>query len=99
MNAGSVNNKAHASSDQGASADGKLSIPAFGFTSGGSFVVGDLTVGALGQAVGKNVYFWGSQWWKNNQLSGGTGPAAFKGFQDSLATPVCGINWTSRPGN
>ena len=66
---------------------------------GSSFVVGDLTVGPIGQAVGKAVTFWGAQWWKLNSLSGGSGPAAFKGFQDDPSTPSCGVNWTSRPGN
>jgi hypothetical protein len=69
------------------------------FAAGGNFVVGDLTVGPMSQAVGKSVNFWGSQWWKNNSLTGGTGPAAFKGFEDSLAQPQCGVNWTTDPGN
>ena len=99
MQGGSVSNIADASSNQGARAEAKLRIPAFGLSAGGSFVVGDLTVGSIGQAMGKSVYFWGSQWWKNNSLSGGTGPAAFKGFQDSPAKPVCGVKWTSKPGN
>jgi len=69
------------------------------FPVGGTFVVGDLSVGPVDQSVGKSVNFWGAQWWKNNSLSGGTGPAAFKGFEDSPATPTCGDNWTARTGN
>jgi hypothetical protein len=69
------------------------------FPVGGTFVVGDLTVGPVAQSVGKSVNFWGSQWWKNNTLTGGNGPAAFKGFEDSPATPTCGDNWTARTGN
>jgi len=45
------------------------------------------------------VYFWGSQWSKNNPMSGGSGPNAFKGFEDGTSQPTCGGLWTSRPGN
>jgi hypothetical protein len=49
----------------------------FTYTRGGSFVVGDssagpLTVGAIG--AGNAVSFWGAQWAKANDLSGGTAP-------------------------
>ena len=54
---------------------------------------------AMTQAVGKAVTFWGAQWWKLNSLSGGDGPAEFKGFENSPAMPTCGDNWTTRPGN
>jgi len=98
--AGSVKNTATASSSQAPDATAKLSIPTVSvFTAGGTFVVGDLTVGPLSGAIGKSVTFWGAQWWKLNSLSGGTGPAAFKGFEDAPATPVCGVPWTARPGN
>jgi hypothetical protein len=69
------------------------------FPVGGTFVVGDLTVGPVAQSLGKSVDFWGAQWWKLNALSGGDGPAEFKGFEDSPAMPACGDNWTTRPGN
>jgi hypothetical protein len=98
--AGSVKNLATASSTEAANVTASLSIPTVNvFTAGGTFVVGDLTVGPLNHAVGESVTFWGAQWWKLNSLSGGTGPAAFKGFEDSPSTPVCGVPWTSRPGN
>jgi hypothetical protein len=99
LNSGHVNNTAVASSTEAANATDNLSIPVAVFASGGNFVVGDLTVGPLGQAVGKSVTFWGAQWWKLNALTAGDGPAAFKGFQDAPDTPVCGINWTAKPGN
>jgi hypothetical protein len=35
----------------------------------------------------------------NNSLSAGPAPASFKGFQDSSATPACGVNWSTDPGN
>ena len=47
-----------------------------------NFVVGD------GNAtLGTHVTFWGAQWWKLNSLSGGTAPAAFKGFANELPKP------------
>ena len=99
LNSGHVNNTAVASSVEAADVTDSLSIPVAVFANGGNFVVGDLTVGPMGQAIGKSVTFWGAQWWKLNQLSGGTGPAAFKGFQDAPDTPACGVNWTAKPGN
>ena len=61
----------------------------------GQFVIGDLV--PINQ--GNTVYFWGSQWRQNNPISGGTAPAAFKGFQDSPEMISCGDTWSSRPGN
>ena len=40
----------------------------------GPFVIGDQNV-----QVGSQVTFWGAQWWKDNPLSTGLAPAAFKG--------------------
>lgn len=62
----------------------------------GNFVIGDQNA-----AVGEHVTFWGAQWWKLNSLSGGTAPAAFKGFADEVAAavPRCGESWTTDPGN
>jgi hypothetical protein len=60
----------------------------------GFFVIGD------GNAiVGNHVYFWGSQWAKNNIVSGGPAPSAFKGFAESVQPPPCGGIWTAQPGN
>jgi hypothetical protein len=61
---------------------------------GGSFVIGDKEA-----AVGTGVTFWGAQWAKINAMSGGSGPAAFKGFAGSSATPACGTAWGADPGN
>jgi len=65
----------------------------------GSFVIGDATVAAASPTTSVN--WWGSKWWKNNSLSGGTAPAAFKGFADTLSTKpaACGGSWTTDPGN
>jgi streptogramin lyase len=67
----------------------------FAFVSGGMFVVGD------GRAqVGGSVTFWSSKWADSNPMSGGSGPASFKGFATTM-TPAaaCGGTWTSTGGN
>lgn len=58
------------------------------------FVVGDLN-----SAVGTHVTYWGAQWQKLNGLSGGSAPAAFKGYQDSPGGDTTAAAWTTRPGN
>jgi hypothetical protein len=60
----------------------------------GFFVVGDLSA-----TVGSRVEFWGAQWWKDNSLSGGHAPAAFKGFADTVNDPICPSAWSTDPGN
>lgn len=61
----------------------------------GNFVIGDENA-----TVGTTVTFWGAQWWKDNALSGGAAPAAFKGFANSFQSPpVCGAPWSTDPGN
>jgi hypothetical protein len=59
----------------------------------GPFVIGDQNA-----AIGSQVTFWGAQWWKDNPLSTGLAPAAFKGFVDRGAA-ICGQEWTTDPGN
>jgi hypothetical protein len=59
----------------------------------GAFVIGDQSA-----VVGNDVTFWGAQWWKDDSLSGGTAPAAFKGFAVT-AIPQCGQPWSTDPGN
>jgi large repetitive protein len=71
----------------------------FAYANGGNFVVGDQTVGSLDKATGLQVTFWGAQWAKSNQLSGGSAPASFKGFEDSQPKAACGQSWTTDPGN
>ena len=66
-------------------------------TSGGAFVISDLK-----DVNGHGVYWWGAQWWKNDQFrSGAFAPASFKGFVDSVSSSStwCGQTWTTRPGN
>ena len=67
----------------------------FAFAPGrGGFVIGNNN-----SANGTSVTFWGAQWWKLNSLSGGTAPAAFKGYALNPATPSCGTGWSTDPGN
>jgi len=61
---------------------------------GGSFVVGDGN-----SAVATAVTFWGSQWSKNNSLSGGSAPASFKGYAPNPAVPTCGATLSTGAGN
>jgi len=60
------------------------------------FVIGDLEK----HAVGDKVNFWGSQWWKNNFMSGfvNAGYPAFKGYADD-SDNACGGEWFTLPGN
>ncbi|MBU1727714.1 thrombospondin type 3 repeat-containing protein, partial [Patescibacteria group bacterium] len=68
----------------------------YSFVSGGVFVIGDNTP----HMAGDKVNFWGAKWWKNNQLSKTTtGPAAFKGYQNTVKAPACGDIWETDPGN
>ena len=62
----------------------------------GSFVIGDLDA-----VVGRKITFWGAQWAKANDLSGGLAPSSFKGFANVLNPnpPLCGGTWQSDPGN
>ena len=61
---------------------------------GGDFVIGDNNA-----TVGTSVTFWGAEWWKLNNLTGGAAPASFKGFAKSPPTATCGTDWTTSPGN
>ncbi|HEY3922716.1 MAG TPA: PKD domain-containing protein [Gaiellaceae bacterium] len=56
-------------------------------------------IGNGNSANGTAVTFWGSQWWKLNTLSAGAAPASFKGYALKPATPSCGTDWTTGPGN
>jgi hypothetical protein len=74
---------------------------AFATSKGAAFVVGDLTVPPANLSL--SAYFWGSQWWTMNPMSGPT-RASFKGFagfeDNPLGLPaVCGGTWTTDTGN
>lgn len=95
LTSSSLDNLATASSNEAPDATATYSIPVVPAATGGTFVIGNLTYAANPATV----TFWGAQWWKLNSLSGGTGPAAFKGFEDMPAAPTCGQTWTTDPGN
>lgn len=60
----------------------------------GAFVIGDKNA-----SLGSIVNIWGSQWAKQNLLSGGVAPDSFKGFEGTSQPSVCGGAWTAAPGN
>jgi hypothetical protein len=62
----------------------------------GAFVIGDQDA-----AVGREVTFWGPQWWKRNSLSGGPAPPAFTGFAAGTGNnpPQCGDGFVAEPGS
>jgi len=68
----------------------------FAFLSQGAFVLSDTTA-----VVGPTVEFWGADWSRQNVLSGGIVPNAFKGFASTISTnpPTCGDTWLSTPSN
>ena len=79
----------------GSTATTSCRVLVFAGIAGGTFVIGDGNA-----AVGTAVTFWGAQWWKRNDLSGGSAPAAFKGFENAPASlPACGATWSTEPGN
>ena len=57
-----------------------------------AFAIGDGNA-----SVNSAVTFWGSQWWKDNQVSTGTAPAAFKGYAVNVDPLAC--TFTTAPGN
>ena len=69
----------------------------FAFLAEGAFVLGDSTA----VTGGGTVEFWGADWARQNVLSGGSAPDAFKGFASAISTnpPGCSDTWLSRPGN
>jgi kumamolisin len=82
---------------------GKTAV-VFSFPSRGAFVLGDLTVGSAGPST--TVTWWSENWYLLNSLSGGTAPAAFKGFAGTVlslptTTPPasCTGTWTTTGGN
>jgi hypothetical protein len=62
---------------------------------------GMFSIGDQNAAVGSSVTFWGAKWWKLNALSGGTAPAAFKGWVNEISRDRAGCprTWTTDPGN
>jgi hypothetical protein len=57
------------------------------------FVIGDVSAAT----AGAHVTFWGAQWAKDNTLSGGVAPSAFKGL--ALSTDAMNCQFMTGPGN
>jgi len=72
-----------------------LQVIVFAYLDKGAFVIGDGNNKGNGTAIN----FWGAQWDKNNSLSGGAAPNAFKGFAQNPTPPACRVTWTTDPGN
>jgi hypothetical protein len=79
-------------------------VAAFPTSNGGTFVVGDLEA----TGPGAPLLWWGSQWAKVNQMSGGPAPSSMKGFAGFEDSPLpggvalkdlCGMTWTTDTGN
>jgi hypothetical protein len=84
--------------DGGATATAITHVIVYATSVGGNFVLGDQTVAAAGP--GSQVEFWGAQWAKDNSLSGGPAPNAFKGFESDPTAVTCTTgSWTTGPGN
>src|SRR5207253_8949042 len=66
----------------------------------GSFVIGDQNATFGTVVTFSDVEWWGSNWWKENSLSGGRAPSDFKGFAESSPNPPTGgETWTTNTGN
>jgi uncharacterized repeat protein (TIGR01451 family) len=85
------------------SSDTTKTATVFAFPSRGAFALGNKTVAAATPT--SVVTWWADQWPKLNSLSGGTAPAAFKGFVSTVGLPTstppsaCGSAWTTETGN
>ncbi len=67
----------------------------FAFLDRGAFVIGDGNV-----IPATTDTYWGAQWARQNTLSGGPAPNAFKGFASSTSEPpACSVGWAARSGN
>ena len=76
----------------------------FAFPSRGAFVLGDQSVAAATPLT--QLTWWSHSWSSVDSLSGGTAPAAFKGFAANVSTlpagspaGACGTSFTTSPGN
>jgi hypothetical protein len=84
----------HILDEGGSTATATTSLLLYALSGGGNFVIGDEN-----DTIGNQVTYWGAQWWTTNQLTGGTAPAAFKGYANSPADVLPTTNWTTDPGN
>ncbi|MGZ6562135.1 MAG: hypothetical protein ACXVH1_21540 [Solirubrobacteraceae bacterium] len=85
------------------SSDTSKTAIVFAFPSRGAFTLGDTTAATAGTGT---VTWWNASWSKDNVLSGGGAPAAFKGFAATITLPTaspptgCPVSaFTTGPGN
>lgn len=71
------------SDNYAASASTSTKTTAFTFLSGGTFVIGDMTA-QRDTGTTTTAYWWGSQWYQVNRLSGREVPGMFYGFAPNL---------------
>lgn len=76
----------------------------FAFPSRGAFVLGDATVATA--TPDSSATWWSSNWWVQNNLSGGIAPDSFKGFAATVTTlptttpaTSCGTTFSTGPGS
>ncbi len=74
---------------------GSTDVLVYGFPARGQFVIGNNAP----HSINAKASFWGNQWAKDNPMTGGAGPSAFKGYENNSAIPACGRQWASDPGN
>jgi hypothetical protein len=60
---------------------------------------GGFVIGSGNSATGTPVTFWGPRWSMQNSMSAASAPPSFKGYALNPATPSCGANWSTDPGN
>jgi len=84
----------HIVDEGGSTADATARVLLYGLAAGGDFVIGDQNA-----ALNSQVTYWGAQWWKDNTLSGGTAPAAFKGYENDPGASTSLTSWTTDPGD
>lgn len=64
---------------------------------GDSLPTAAFAIGDGNASLNSSVTFWGSQWWKDNQVSTAAAPAAFKGYAVTVDPASC--RFTTAPGN
>jgi hypothetical protein len=78
------------------SAQATTLVFAYAGGNGAAFVISENNA-----VLNQTVYFWGSQWFRNNSAAGDSALSSFKGFANrSTTVPVSiGATWISDPGN
>jgi hypothetical protein len=90
----------------GSTTETTTKVLAYSFAAGGTFAIGDRTLTSVAPSYSKAVTFWSSSWYKDDSLSGGSAPSAFKGFVNhppTAPTPPAflpaGATWTTATGS